>query len=234
MTSDVQARLMAIQVELTRVRQHRARRATGNWSSGVQLSALGVLGALVAGLLGTAVLLFALMFVLTALDGELADSLGAIVCGVPLAYVTFRLGRPLMRATARAQHDGERLGQQERQLRREAAWLTGRGSRAAWLHPSWPSDGHDHADARGAWVTGPWPSPQHLPARPERQPSSWAQLMHAKHPWGRSPERALRELPDDAPAWKVAFHRNVGWGGLSPILFIVGGLVAGVALSYLS
>lgn len=67
--------------------------------------------------------------------------------------------------------------------------------------------------------------------RPDRQPSPYAQMMWARFPVGPSPEDALRRLPADAPAWRVTFHRKVGWGLVVAIAVAVSGLVGYAVLT---
>ncbi len=74
-------------------------------------------------------------------------------------------------------------------------------------------------------------SAEGLPLPPERQPSAYAQMMHARFPGrGASPEQALASLPADAQSWRVTFHRYAGWGVVGALLFTVSGLLARVFL----
>ncbi len=58
-------------------------------------------------------------------------------------------------------------------------------------------------------------------------------MMHARFPVGRSPERALRELPPDAPGGKVSFHRTLGWGTAVPLVLLLVLVIIPVAVTAL-
>lgn len=59
------------------------------------------------------------------------------------------------------------------------------------------------------------------PSARSPQPSPYARMMWSRFRLGPSPDDALRRLPPDAPAWRVAFHRRVGWGVVAAVTLAV-------------
>ena len=194
MSPDPHPRLAAIQTELTEVRRQLAARAHSGLDEQDRSTAPVLLRFLGGMALAAAPALLLLLAALAVVDGEIAIALFFLLPGLGLGYLAYRIAAPALRAILEGNHGRQALLAREQALLREAAHLAGGGAAAG----------------PPAWGAGP------LPAPPDRQPSSYAQMMHVRFPLGRSPERALRELPADAPAWKVAFHRSIGWGTVAP------------------
>jgi hypothetical protein len=176
----------ALQSELTAVRLELSTTAWGVAAGGgpTLSSWLGavVLGALAVGSVGLGLL------ALGTGDPGVAGFflLVGVFVAVPAALVVRRLARQLRPVSA----DRRRLLLREQELVALSAGL--------------PSA----SPPVGDWLDAPTDLP--LPA--DRQPTPYAQLMWTRFRIGPSPEAALRRLPSDAPAWKVTFHRTVGWG----------------------
>ena len=227
--------LAAVQQELMAVRVELAERAgTGVQRGTTQNSAMigQIVGAALLGGLAGLVLLLAVIAIAT---GDFAIGLVFLLPGLALAAGTALLVRSAVRVGRPAMRERQDLLDREQRLLQQAA-LVGGGQAAGW--PSAPQGAAPYGAApygaalhgavlHGAALHGAGP----LPAPPDRQPSAYAQMMHARFPVGRSPERALRELPVDAPAWKVSFHRSLGWGTAVPLVFLLVLVIIPVAMA---
>jgi hypothetical protein len=192
--------LAQIERDLAEVRRQIALRAGSGLPAGSQENRT----ALTQGLLAVVLLPFAaiplLLAVLNVAEGDAGGAVVLAVVGLPFGWLLVRAGRRSLAAFGRS--DLDLLRRQERALVVEA-------------------------DA-ALRVAGPAGFGEVRPLPVDRQPTGYAQLMHARFRLGPSPEEALRALPPGAPAWRVAFHRYVGWGTVPPAVLAAGLLGARV------
>lgn len=170
MTSDVQQRLLAVQQELADVRQALTSRAGTGLDAADPMTGRVIGRFLAAAGLGGLALIPLIITVLSLGAGDPGVAFTALPFGAALAYAAYRVSRPALLAVLSGSGERDRLLVQERRLLEQAERLRGDG-------------GDGSAPGRTPVGSG------ELPAAPDHQPSAYAQMMHARFPVGRSPER---------------------------------------------